>query len=96
MLQLALVTVGEVDRLLHQLPMKTSPLDCLPTPLLKECAPVMAPLLTRLANLSFSESVFPARYKVGRYTPAEETRAAIRRKSAVIKPQRETLQREDA
>jgi len=35
-------------------------LDYLPITLLKSAADVMAPLLARLANLSFSEGKFPA------------------------------------
>jgi len=37
--------------------------------LLKECADVIAPLLVRLANASFSAGVFPTRYKFGRVIP---------------------------
>jgi len=46
-----------------------SPLDCMPTSLLKEAADVMAPLLAQLANLSFTTGEFPARYKLGHIIP---------------------------
>ena len=41
-----------------------SPLDVLPCSLLKECADVFAPAITRLANLSLQTGKFPARYKI--------------------------------
>ena len=63
------VTEEEVARLIKLLPPKTSPLDCLPVSLLKTAAAVMAPPLTRLANLSFAAGVFPSRYKLGHVIP---------------------------
>ena len=42
---------------------KSSPLDVLPTSLLKSCADVFSPVITRLANLTFAEGRFPSRYK---------------------------------
>ena len=63
------VSVDEVVRLIRALPPKSSPLDCLPVSLLKSSVDVMAPLLARLANLSFAAGVFPERYKVGRVVP---------------------------
>jgi len=46
------VLIDEVGRLLAALPAKMSPLDVLPCSLLKECADVFAPAITRRANLS--------------------------------------------
>ena len=63
------VSTEEVVRLIRQAPAKSSPLDCMPTPLLKEAAGVMAPLLAKLANMSFTTGVFPARYKLGNVIP---------------------------
>lgn len=63
------VTDGEVARVIHLLRPKSSPLDCLPTSLLKASVDVMAPLLSHLANLSFSSGTFPQRYKLGHVIP---------------------------
>lgn len=60
---------AEVARLIRQAPPKSSPLDCMPTSLLKATADVMAPLLAQLANMSFTTGVFPTRYKSGHVIP---------------------------
>ena len=44
-------------------------MDYLPVSLLKSSAEVMAPLIARLTNLSFSSGVFPSSLKHGRITP---------------------------
>jgi hypothetical protein len=67
--ELAEVTAYEVVQLIHKLPSKSSPADCMPVSLLKLTADVMAPLIARLANLSFSSGVFPSALKIGRITP---------------------------
>jgi len=59
------VDTDEVSQLIRAASPKSSPLDCMPTPLLKATVDVMAPLLTQLANLSFTAGVFPTRYKLG-------------------------------
>jgi len=63
------VTTDEIAKLIRQLPPKSSPMDCLPTFLLKTTVDVMAPALARLVNLSFSMGVFPSSYKLGHVTP---------------------------
>jgi len=63
------VTVDEVTRVIRLLPQKTSPLDIMPVPLLKLSADTIAPLISRLANLSFANGAFPSRYKVGQVIP---------------------------
>jgi len=62
-------TVEEVTKLIDSMPAKSSPLDVIPTSLLKSCCDVFAPLITRLAELSFSEGTFPARYKMACVVP---------------------------
>ena len=47
------VTDDEVLTLISKLPNKSSPRDILPTMLLKSCADAFAPLICRLANISF-------------------------------------------
>ena len=66
---LAAVTVDEVAKVIRLLPSKSSPVDFMPTSLLKSTVDVMAPLITRLANMSFSTGVFPSPLKQGRVTP---------------------------
>src|SRR5208282_2402320 len=63
------VTVGEVRRVLSRMQSKSSPLDVLPCRLLKSCADTFAPVVTRLANLSFAEGRFPAHYKNAQVMP---------------------------
>ena len=67
------VSTEELVRVIRLAPPKSSyllsPLDCTPTSLLKEAAEVMAPLLAKLANMSFTTGVFAARYKLGHVIP---------------------------
>lgn len=63
------VSVDDVHRLLLSMPAKSSPLDVLPSSLLKPCAEVFAPVIARLANLSFSEGRFPQRFKIAQVLP---------------------------
>jgi len=63
------VTDDEVRRLLSKMPSKSSPLDVLPCSLLKSCADVFAPVITRLANLSFQTGKFPSCYKRAQVLP---------------------------
>ena len=54
------VTIDEVLRLLHTLPAKSSSLDYISTALIKSCPVVFSELISRFANLSFTQGVFPA------------------------------------
>jgi hypothetical protein len=51
------------------MPSKSSPLDLIPTSLLKSCSVVFAPILANLANLSFSQGSFPSSFKLAQVTP---------------------------
>jgi hypothetical protein len=51
------------------MPSKSSPLDYLPTSLLKSCSSVFAPIICTLANLSFSEGHFPDSFKSAQISP---------------------------
>ena len=62
-------TVEEVSRLIIRLPNKTSPLDYIHTSVVKACSDVFAPLITKLANLSFTEGRFPGNFKLAQVTP---------------------------
>jgi len=63
------VAVNEVRKLLTSIPCKTSPLDVLPCSLLKDCADVFAPVITRLVNMSLQARTFPARFKSAQMLP---------------------------
>ena len=63
------VTTDEVADVIQLLPQKSSPLDVVPVSLLKLSADIMAPLIDRLANLLFMDSIFPYRYKSAQVLP---------------------------
>ena len=63
------VSTAEVLKLINKLPNKSSPRDALPTSLLKSSAEIFAPIIARLANLSFSTGVFPAAFKTAQVLP---------------------------
>lgn len=48
---------------------KSSPMDFVPTSVLKRCSGVFAPLIARLTNMSFIEGRFPAQFKQAQITP---------------------------
>jgi len=62
-------TIEEVKKLITSMPLKSSNMDVIPTRLLKSCVDVFAPLIARLASLSFRDGCFPARFKVASVTP---------------------------
>jgi hypothetical protein len=59
----------EVQRIIAKIPVKTSPLDCVPITLVKSSGDVVSVLLAHLTNLSFAENIFPNRFKLGQVTP---------------------------
>jgi len=63
--------VNVITQLIRWLRVKSSPIDCLPTTLIKSLTELMASLLAIgiLANVSFSHGVFPSRNKVGHVVP---------------------------
>ena len=63
------VTHDEVQRILNSMPQKSSPMDFMPTSLLKSCADIFVPIICRLANLSFAEGHFPRIFKTAQVTP---------------------------
>ena len=72
------VTTEEVRKLLSGMPSKSSPLDVLPCSLLKSCAHVFTPAITRLANLSLQTGKFPARYKRAQVLPLLKKAGLVR------------------
>jgi len=57
------VTPEEVDKIIMSIPAKSSPLDFIPTSLIKDIHFTFSNVIGRLANLSFTEGVFPNSYK---------------------------------
>ena len=51
------------------MPGKLSPLDVVPTSLLKSCTDVFSPIIAHLANISFSSGHFPTSFKKAQITP---------------------------
>ena len=66
---LPVVTIEEVTRILSEMPCKSSPMDFVPTSLLKSCSDMFAPIIARLANLSFTEGLFLTNFKWAQITP---------------------------
>ena len=77
-LELDEVTEDEVLKILQSMPNKSSPLDLFPSSLLKLCADVFAPVIAKLANLSFSTGVFPAVFRTASVCPCSRRKALIR------------------
>jgi hypothetical protein len=50
-------------------PSKSSPIDPIPTFVLKKCLPVLAPPVTNIINLSLSSVIFPHEMKLALITP---------------------------
>ena len=63
------LTEDEVERLLKSMPSTSSPLDLIPTSLIKSCSGVFTQVIARLANLSFEQSTFPIKFKTAQVTP---------------------------
>src|SRR5208282_4178802 len=51
------------------MPSKLSPMDFVPTSVIKRCSEVFIPIITHLANLSFTVGVFPTLFKRAQVTP---------------------------
>ena len=62
-------SVDEISKLIRSMSAKSSPMDRIPTSVIKRCADAFAPLLTRLVTLSFDEGKFPDIYKQALVTP---------------------------
>jgi Reverse transcriptase (RNA-dependent DNA polymerase) len=60
---------SEVSHLLHSLPNKQCELDPIPTSLLKDCASILVPIITKIINISLSTGNFPLLFKHSLVTP---------------------------
>lgn len=63
------VSADEVKKVIGRMPGKSSPLDVVPTSLLKSCVDVFSPIIAHLANISFSCGHFPTTFKKAQITP---------------------------
>ena len=51
------------------MPAKSSPMDFVPSSMLKSCSYLLSPTIARIANLSFTEGVFPKTFKAAQVQP---------------------------
>jgi len=63
------VTVDEVEKVSSQTSAKSSPLDYIPTSLIKLCSPTFSKLIAYFANLSFHKGCFPSSFTQAIVTP---------------------------
>ena len=63
------VSEADVEKIIKKSSTKSCSLDPLPTWLLKDCLPCLLPVLTKIINLSLSESVMPVDFKEAILTP---------------------------
>ena len=61
-------TVEEVKKLIDSMQAKSSPIDSIPTSIIKSCSGIFSILITRLATLSFHQGSFPRSYKTASVT----------------------------
>jgi len=57
-------SADEISRLIRNMPAKSSVMDSIPASVIKSSVDLFAPLIARLATLSFTEGRFPSRFKV--------------------------------
>jgi hypothetical protein len=61
-------------------------MDSIPTSIVKSCSNVFAPLIARLAELSFHDGVFPTCYKIAAVTPLLKKKGLDRDIAANYRP----------
>jgi len=63
------VTPTEVRNLINSTDLKSSPVDVIPSLLIKSCINSFSVIISHLANLSFSQGHFPSKFKKAQITP---------------------------
>ena len=63
------VTEEQIGKIISNLPNKSATTDALPTWLLKKCADIVVPAITKIVNLSFRSGSFPTALKTAVVTP---------------------------
>ena len=58
------VTIDKVRKLLTSMPANSSPVDFVPTSVIKACSELFAEIISKVANLSFGEGSFPKKIQV--------------------------------
>ena len=66
---LSIVTPAEVYKLISGMIAKSSPVDSIPTSVIKACPAVYSKIVAHLANCSFTEGCFPDHLKRAQMTP---------------------------
>ena len=66
---ITLVTQSEVEAILTSISGKSSPLDFVPTSLLKSASGLFSRIIARLTSFSFGQGNFPAKFKTAQFTP---------------------------
>ena len=79
-------TVDEVRKLIDSMPAKSSPIDSIPTSIIKSCSEIFSILITRLATLSFRDGSFPGCYKTASVTPLLKKKDLDRDNPANFRP----------
>ena len=59
----------EVRKLIMESPVKSCSMDPIPTPLLKDCADSLVPVITRIINMSLATGEIPTCFKLAKVTP---------------------------
>ena len=77
-------TADEVLKMIRSMPAKSSPIDTVPTSVIKTCAETFSTLIARLAVLSFKEGKFPTRFKQAVVTPLLKKKAWTTKFSRII------------
>ena len=62
------VTSAEVTKMISSIKAKSSPMDFIPTSVIKLCPAVFSEIISKLANLSFSQGSFSSRFKLAQAT----------------------------
>ena len=79
-------TVNEVRKLIDSMQAKSSPIDSIPTSIIKSCSEIFSILITRLATLSFRDGSFPGCYKTASVTPLLKKKDLDRDNPANFRP----------
>ena len=76
----------EVGAIIKETMLKFSPVDVIPSSLIKLCPDIFAVLISRLANLSFQRGTFPASFKTAQVKPLLKKQGLDMNKSANYRP----------
>ena len=69
--------INEVKRIVHSMPSKSSPLDIIPTSLLKGCVNTFAPIISRLATHSMHQCLVSSLHSASLFTSLPTTHSAL-------------------